>query len=208
MPKTCPDLTPKPYRLLKTDLAAKLSARSSGGITYLLLASQNDPALFLAVTANEGGGLWSREAVCLDTIETVLAPYADQPFPTKALRGAMVGRSSNNPPFLCAVLKDLGLITPAPEKAHQHVKTGDWQAFRAEWLAKPGETITYPPVADGADPAPDATGATETADDLPAKPTKGKRKKVVVAEVEQPAPQEEHPPEVEEASDAATAHAG
>jgi len=86
MPKTCPDLTPKPYRLLKTDLAAKLSARSSGGITYLLLASQNDPALFLAVTANEGGGLWSKEAVCLDTIEEILSPYADQPFPTKALR--------------------------------------------------------------------------------------------------------------------------
>ena len=39
-PKTSPDLTPKPYRLLKTDIAAKLSARSSGGITYVLLAKE------------------------------------------------------------------------------------------------------------------------------------------------------------------------
>jgi len=81
-PKTSPDLTPKPYRLLRTDIAAKLSARSTGGITYLLLSSEDDPALYLAVTANEGGGLWSKEAVSLDTIEEVLAPYADQPFPT------------------------------------------------------------------------------------------------------------------------------
>ena len=207
MPKTCPDLTPKPYRLLKTDLAAKLSARSSGGITYLLLASQNDPALFLAVTANEGGGLWSREAVGLDTIEEILSPYADQPFPTKALRGAVVGRSSNNPPFLCAVLKDLGLIAPAPEMAHQHVKAGDWQAFRAEWLAKPGETITYPPVGDGAPEASDPTGANPATHDVPAKSGKAKRKKVVVADAQEAVPQEDHSPEAEEVRDAATAHA-
>lgn len=66
-PKTSPDLTPKPYRLLKTDLAAKLSARSSGGITYVLLADATDaPELHIAVTANEGGGLWSKEVVRLN----------------------------------------------------------------------------------------------------------------------------------------------
>ena len=69
-PKTSPDLTPKPYRLLKTDLAAKLSARSTGGITYVLLADTSDvPELHIAVTANEGGGLWSKEAVRLDIIK-------------------------------------------------------------------------------------------------------------------------------------------
>lgn len=208
MPKTAPDLTPKPYRLLKTDLAAKLSARSAGGITYLLLASEDDPALYLAVTANEGGGLWSKEAISLDTIEEVLAPYADQPFPTKALRGAVVGRSSNNPPFLCAVLKDLGLIAKAPDKAHQHVKVGDWQAFRQEWLSAPGETIIYPPVVEGANSVPATTKVASAADDLPAKPSKAKRKKVLVADMEEAAPEEDHPPEVEEASDAETAHAG
>lgn len=154
-PKSSPALTPKPYRLLKTDLAAKLSARSTGGITYVLLADTTDePDLHIAVTANEGGGLWSKETVRLDTIETVLEAYGDQPFPSKALRGAMLGRSSNNPPFCLAVLKDLGLVAPAPDKAHQHVKAGDWTAFRAEWLAKPGEPMIYP------EPKPDTTDAT------------------------------------------------
>jgi hypothetical protein len=146
MRKTKIDLTPKRYRLLKTDIAAKLSARSEGAITYQLLAdTTDDPDLYIAVTANEGGGLWSKEAVALTKIEEVLSAHADEPFPTKALRGTVVGRSSNNPPFLCAVLKDLGLIVPAPDKAHQHVRAGDWEAFRGELLALSGEKVMYPP---------------------------------------------------------------
>jgi hypothetical protein len=72
---------------------------------------------------------------------------------------AMVGRSSNNPPFLCAVLKDLGLIAPAPDKAHQHIKNGDWQAFREEWLLASGEQVMYPPVVVGATDPPATTVA-------------------------------------------------
>lgn len=182
-PKTSPDLSPKPYRLLKSDIADKLSARSTGGITYVLLADVGDePELHIAVTANEGGGLWSKEAVRLDTIEAVIDAYAGAPFPTKALRGAMVGRSSNNPPFCLAVLKDLGLVAPAPDKAHQHVKASDWAAFRAEWLAKPGERVTYP------EPTPDIVAATLAASSSasneaePASPgnAKGKKRKKVV----------------------------
>lgn len=177
-PKTSPDLTPKPYRLLKTDIAAKLSARSSGGITYVLLVDATDaPELHIAVTANEGGGLWSKEVVRLDTIETVLDAYAGQPFPTKALRGAMVGRSSNNPPFCLAVLKDLGLVEPAPDKAHQHVKVGDWQAFRIEWLAKPGEPVTYPEPKAGEAQVAQAASIVTPAEPAPELTSKGKKRK-------------------------------
>lgn len=186
-PKTSPDLTPKPYRLLRTDIAAKLSARSTGGISYVLLADTgDDPELHIAVTANEGGGLWSKEAVALNTIETALDAYAGAPFPTKALRGAMVGRSSNTPPFCLAVLKDLGLVAPAPDKAHQHVKVGDWAAFREEWLAKPGESVIYP------EPKPELGDAGETVVAMPAEPAtlkpeqpvtgKGKKRKKAATE--------------------------
>lgn len=135
------DLTPRPYRLLKNDLAAKLSARSQGGITYYLLADETE--LYLAIVGNEGGGLWSKEVVSLTAIEAAIEA-AGEPFATKALRSAIVGRSSNNAPFTCAVLRDLGLIAPAPEKVHQHIKTGDWPAFREHWLAQAGEAILYP----------------------------------------------------------------
>lgn len=181
-PKTSPDLTPKPYRLLKTDIAAKLSARSSGGITYVLLADTTDePELHIAVTANEGGGLWSKEPVRLDSIEAVLDTHVGQPFPTKALRGAMVGRSSNNPPFCLAVLKDLGLVAPAPDKAHQHVKAGDWHEFRAEWLSKPGEPVIYPtPKADEAQ-VNEAVNVATSAKPEPA--AKGKKRKKAATEL-------------------------
>jgi hypothetical protein len=184
MRKTKVDPTPKPYRLLKTDIAAKLSPRSEGAITYQLLADTSDESdLFIAVTANEGGGLWSKETVALTKIKEVLSAYDDEHFPTKALRGALVGRSSNNPPFLCAVLKDLGLIAPAPDKPHQHVKAGDWDALRAEMLALPGEMVMYPPTSTAADvvtivmPTP-----------APTRAEKGKRKKSGTSEAATDAP--------------------
>jgi hypothetical protein len=185
-PKTTPDLTPKPYRLLKSDIAAKLSPRSQGGISYVLLADTSDtPELHIAVTANEGGGLWSKEAVALTTLEAVIDAHAAAPFPTKALRGAMVGRSSNNPPFCLAVLKDLGLVAPAPDKAHQHVKAGDWAAFREEWLAKPGEPVIYPePKPDMADATPAKTfSAPSEAEPAAPVTVKGKKRKKDVENV-------------------------
>ena len=223
-PKTAPDLSPKAYRLLKTDLAAKLSPKSQGGITYLLLADASpnteSPELHIAVTANEGGGLWSKETVRLDAIEAVIDAYAGSPFPTRALRAAMVGRSSNNPPFCLAVLKDLGLVAPAPDKAHQHVKAGDWTAFRAEWLAKPGDPVIYPA------PKPEADEAGVEAEAMPAEPDtlesaqlvtgKGKkRKKVAIDEAvatDEDAPVEADPATADvlvpdEADHAPTAHA-
>lgn len=78
----------------------------------MLADTTSKPELHIAVTANEGGRLWSKEAVRLDSLQAALDAYVGQPFPTKALRDAMVRRSSNNPPFCLAVLKDLGLVSP------------------------------------------------------------------------------------------------
>ena len=139
---------PQTFRLLKTDIAAKLSTRSEGGITYIVMADLGDwPDLHLAVTANEGGGLWSREAVALSTIEAIVDGFATQPFPTKALKKATVGRSANNAPFLLAVLKDLGLAQSSPDKHHHYVKAGNWQSFRNELLLQDGPEIHYPEAA-------------------------------------------------------------
>jgi len=183
------DLTPRPYRLLKNDLAAKLSARSQGGITYYLLADETE--LYIAIVGNEGGGLWSKEVVSLTAIEAAIEA-AGEPFATKALRSAIVGRSSNNAPFTCAVLRDLGLIAPAPEKAHQHIKTGDWPAFREHWLTQAGEAILYPARGEAKAEDHDAGGETveagEEGDTSIVTPTAGKpakRKKTREAEAEQ-----------------------
>lgn len=143
---TAAHLQPQTMRLLHTDLASKLSPRSQGGITYVLLADSAN-ALWLAVTGNEGGGLWSKEAVSFQALDNLLQPYAGQPFATKVLREVFHGKSNNNAPFCAAVLKDLGLLAPSPDKPHQHVQAGDWAAFSQTWLAKEGVEVTYPEAA-------------------------------------------------------------
>jgi hypothetical protein len=133
-----PDLTPRPYRLLRSAVAPKLSARPGAGVAYLWLADEPDasfPDLFLAVVGNVGGGgLWSKEAVPLASILASIAAYlsscadtatedARPSFPTRALAAAFAGRSNNNAPFLAACLRDLGLLTPSPDTPHQHQLT-------------------------------------------------------------------------------------
>lgn len=155
------------YRLLKTDIAAKLGLRAQGGITYQLLADPEGHELYLAVVANDGGGYWSREVIPFSKVEDCLSTHADSgfPFPSLLLRHAFVGRSSNNAPFLVAVLRDLGLLQAAPGKPFQHLVTGDWSEWKAHWLNQPGEDILLPPLVPGAVQA----GECATADARPAK---------------------------------------
>ncbi|MCO8250740.1 hypothetical protein [Comamonas thiooxydans] len=190
---------PQTFRLLKTDIAAKLSTRSEGGITYIVMADLGDwPDLHLAVTANEGGGLWSREAVALSTIEAIIDGFATQPFPTKALKEATVGRSANNAPFLLAVLKDLGLAQSSPDKHHHYVKAGDWSSFRNELLLQDGPEITYPEVTQNSSDE-EATNIPGNAADTSSAPTSDaltaakpkRKKKPVKAESEPVDPDEE-----------------
>ena len=188
------------YRLLKSDLAAKLSPRSRGGITYILLADLGDwPDLHIAITANEGGGLWSKEAIPLSAIESIVDAFNNGPFPTRALREATVGRSSNNAPFCLAVLKDLGLAQVSPTKRSHYVKAGDWEAFRNEWLMKDGEEIVYP--ARSADPLDEndfSDRSNKAADAEPATSTSraasatGRRKKLSVKAISSPDQEANH----------------
>jgi len=62
-------------------------------------------------------------------------------------------------------------------------------------------------VVEGANSVPATTKVASAANDLPDKPAKAKRKKVVVADAKEAAPEEDHPPEVVEARDAETTHA-
>lgn len=156
------------YRLLKTDIAAKLGLRAQGGITYQLLVDPEGHELYLTVVANDGGGYWSREVISFSKVEDCLSTHADSglPFPSLLLRHAFVGRSSNNAPFLVAVLRDLGLLQAAPGKPFQHLVTGDWSEWKAHWLNQPGENILLPALVPGAVQAGEcATAEARPADD-------------------------------------------
>lgn len=130
-------------RLIEAD-APTLSGSSA--IRYAVFASPERSQIFLTIVGNRGGGNWNREVVSLADIETALADVAaGEPFGSKLLRLAFVGRSNNNPPFLAAALVHAGLLAPTEGVKHKLVRTGNWAAWAEGMFAHEGEPILFPP---------------------------------------------------------------
>ena len=157
--------------LLEAD-APTLSGSSA--IRYAVFANPERNQIFLTIVGNRGGGNWNREVVSLADIETALADVpAGEPFGSKVLRLAFVGRSNNNPPFLAAALVHAGLLAPAEGVKHKLVRTGDWTAWADAMLAHEGEPILFPPSVPASTQAPVASSGPAPSVGKPAK--KGKR---------------------------------
>ena len=157
--------------LLEAD-APTLSGSSA--IRYAVFANPERNQIFLTIVGNRGGGNWNREVVSLADVETALADVpAGEPFGSKLLRLAFVGRSNNNPPFLAAALVHAGLLTPAEGVKHKLVRTGDWAAWADAVLTREGEPILFPPTVPASTQATMTSLAPAPSVDKPAK--KGKR---------------------------------
>lgn len=155
------DNTSIPYWLLKDGKCKKLGKHAEGGIKYQILASDDRKHLHIRITDNEGGGYYSKEIVPFDLVELHLDDCVpDKPFPSKALKDAFKGKSSNNAGFLAAILRAEDLLTAAPDAETQHVRHGDMATWKAKLLTEAGTQITLlgmtnsSPVADG---GPDET---------------------------------------------------
>jgi len=143
---TADDATPAAgqhsHWLLKSAKANKLGKYSEGSIAYQVQADTDRVDLFITITGNDGGGYYSRERVPLEKVEACLGKCeASKPFPSKALKDAFVGRSSNNAGFMVAVLRAEGLLCAAPDAETQHVLAGDWAAWKKAMLAEPGTLV-------------------------------------------------------------------
>ena len=109
-------------------------------------------------------------------VRECLSNFLDKPFPSKALREAFFGRSSNNPCFLAAILSNLELIAADATTDSQHKAIGDWPAFEQAMLALPGTLLQDAdaqalPKAD--DAIPDHTQTASPKEVLTAKARKG-----------------------------------
>lgn len=149
------------FWLLEAGAGKKLGLRSTGSLSYQVLADQDRKNLFIALTQNDGGGYFSKERVNLLSIESCLsAQKAGAPFPSKALKDAYKSKSSNNAGFLAATLRVLGLTAAAPDADSKHIVAGDWAAWRKKMIAEGGTLIELPADADDekqaqSDPLPD-----------------------------------------------------
>ena len=155
-----PDASAEPnaapsFWVLKNATAKKLGKRSEGTISYQLLADADRQHLLIAITGNENGGYFSRERVPFQKIRECLNSFPDKAFPSKALRDAFFGRSSNNQCFLCAVLSAENLIAADATTESLHKAIGDWTAFEEAMLTLPGTLL----LTDAAQVLPDADDA-------------------------------------------------
>ncbi|CAN7473678.1 hypothetical protein LJR289_003145 [Pseudoduganella sp. LjRoot289] len=131
-----------PYWLLKDGKCRKLGKQSEGGIKYQLLASDDRAHLHIRITQNEGGGYYSKELVSFSQVEECLSHCdPEKPFPSKTLKDAFVGRSSNNAGFLAAILREEGLLDAAKEPDSQHMLSADIAAWKQAALSPQGTKI-------------------------------------------------------------------
>lgn len=134
---------------LEAGTAKKLGLRSTGSLSYQVLADHDRKNLFIALTQNDGGGYFSKERVNMLSIESCLAAHKEgAPFPSKVLKHAYKSRSSNNASFLTATLRALGLTAAAPNADSKHIVAGDWDAWRTKMIAEAGTRIELPADAD------------------------------------------------------------
>lgn len=149
------------FWLLEEGTAKKLGLRSTGSLSYQVLADHDRKNLFIALTKNDGGGYYSKERVNLLSVESCLQAHkTGTPFPARALKDAYVSKSSNNAGFMTATLRALGLSAAAPGADSKHIVAGDWDAWRKKMIAEAGTLIELPADADEekqvqSDPLPD-----------------------------------------------------
>ncbi len=114
-------------RIIKIASCPTCSAKAT--LTYQLGCTSNSEINF-RVTNNTGGGFFSAEWVSLSVIKEALAK-APQPITSFALTKLFLGKSTNTPAFLLAVLVSEGLLKALPDKLRGY-EILDSAAFMAE----------------------------------------------------------------------------
>lgn len=128
------------YIPLKTATAAKLGKDTNAGIGYKISCNPGRTTLYFSITDNSSGGCFSNEYLCTDRIREILQNLDQPAFPSKALKTAFVGKSSNNAGFLAAILHAEGLLARAPVNEAKHVLAGDWNDWKTALLAQAGSS--------------------------------------------------------------------
>jgi hypothetical protein len=130
------------YFCVKTDKARKLG-RNGGFITYKVLADSDRQHVYLTVIENDRNGAWSRDLVDFAAIERCLPADRAVPISAKVFIPSFTGRSANDPTFMAATLRSIGLLGPVENKPYLHAVIGDWAAWRESMLRTEG--VAYVP---------------------------------------------------------------
>ena len=112
------------YQTILVGFAPKLSSKSTGAIGYELALNDDDKLLYLRLTSNDSGGLFSKEWVSVsDTFNLLEQLDVDKPFKSSIFKSVIKGGSANNVSFFSAVLRcdDIGLIEKSDKSQFLHL---------------------------------------------------------------------------------------
>lgn len=130
----------------------KLSPKTDNHVFFELAVNDEDNALYLRLSGNEGGGLHSKEWLNLQSILDLLDQQVDKPFKSTLVKPIFSGSSSNNTGFLCAVARGIGLIIQSGNSVFLHELAENYDERRAELLSL-NTTEASASIEDGDSPA-------------------------------------------------------
>ena len=118
--------------IVKQGKAPKLSVGADGEITYQVALGPDKKLIYVALQDSGSQGYFSREWISADAIVEILEPLQQraEPFVSKVFRPAFVGKSSNNAPFLAAVLLEEKLLERDEKHETKLRVMGDAAAWR------------------------------------------------------------------------------
>jgi hypothetical protein len=124
------------FKVISTGKGKKLSPKTENHVFYELAINDDDKALYLRLSGNEGGGLHSKKWITVQSILELLDKQTERDFKSTAFRDLGLGGSSNNAGFLAAVLRsdDLGLISASDKSVFLHVLSADYLKNKADLL--------------------------------------------------------------------------
>jgi hypothetical protein len=132
------------FHLVRQGTAAKLGANSTGTISYVVLIDADRTEPFIALTGNDGGGYFSREAVPISALRRCAGQAdSDNPLGASAFKPAFVGRSTNNGYFAVAALCAEGLLNrvqrDGPGRGQPLTDAGFWDDWCTQVRAQADE---------------------------------------------------------------------
>lgn len=98
-------------RIIKAGNCSTISGKSN--LQYHV-ACNDEGAIYIRVTSNNGGGFFNPEWVAYAAI--VAALQSTEAITSPVLRGVFRGRSANNPAFMMSVLLQEGIVALHPEQ--------------------------------------------------------------------------------------------
>ncbi|EID0061838.1 TPA: hypothetical protein GRI37_10785 [Vibrio parahaemolyticus] len=121
--------------IVREGKAKKLSPKTENHVFYEIAIHDEEKELYIRMSGNEGGGLFSREPIKLVDLVNLLAEQGDKPFKSTVVKSLFKSGSANNSGFLMACCRGLGLIIQSEKSVFLHVLAPDYVTIRDEILS-------------------------------------------------------------------------